>query len=352
MLLIKEIVSTQIFTNHPPRFTEASLVKRLEELGIGRPSTYAPTISTIQKRNYIVKEDRPGVQREYNVMTLAKGDIKDETKTQTTGNERAKLFPTDIGMVVTDFLKDNFKDIMDYNFTADVEKKFDDIADGALQWNKMLEDFYQPFSKLVEDALENSQRQKGERILGDDPKTGKPVLVRIGRYGPMAQLGQISDNEEEKPKFASLRKDQHIETITLEEALDLFKLPRDLGLYEDKKVVVAIGRFGPYVRHDSKFVSLEKEDDPLSIDLPRAIELIEAKREKDRKALIKEFDEEPDLKVLEGRWGPYIKYKKKNYKIPKTTEAESLTLEACMELINNPPKPTKRTRKKSTTKKK
>ncbi len=347
-LELSSAVATQRFTQRPPRFTEASLVKRLEELGIGRPSTYAPTITTIQNRNYVVKEDRPGVEREYEVLTLKNGKIAEKAKTEITGAEKSKLFPTDIGMVVNDFLIDNFGQIMDYNFTAKVEKEFDDIAEGKKIWNEMIDKFYQPFHGNVEDALKNSERSKGERILGIDPKTGKEVSVKIGRFGPVAQLGEATtDGEGEKPQFASLRAGQHLETITLEETLDLFKLPRELGEYENKKVTVAIGRFGPYVRHDNKFVSLGKEDDPFSVKLERAIELIENKREKDKKAIIKTFDEEPELRVLNGRWGPYISYKKKNYKIPKKTNAEELTLEDCMNLINNAPEPrTKRSGKK------
>jgi DNA topoisomerase-1 len=347
-LQLSSAIATQRFTQRPPRFTEASLVKRLEELGIGRPSTYAPTITTIQNRNYVVKEDRPGVEREYEVLTLKNKTISEKTKTEITGAEKSKLFPTDIGMVVNDFLIDNFQQIMDYNFTAKVEKEFDDIAEGKKIWNEMIDKFYQPFHKKVEDALKNSERSKGERILGTDPKTGKEVSVKIGRFGPVAQLGEATSNGEgEKPQFASLRAGQHLETITLEETLELFKLPRELGEYENKKVTVAIGRFGPYVRHDNKFVSLGKEDDPFSVELDRAVELIEAKREKDRKAVIQVFDEEPELKVLNGRWGPYISYKKKNYKIPKKTNAEELTLDDCMNIIKNAPEPkSKRSGKK------
>ena len=347
-LEMTSVVSTQRFSQRPPRFTEASLVKRLEELGIGRPSTYAPTITTVQNRNYVVKEERPGVERNYTVLTLQDGKIKEEEKTEITGAEKNKLFPTDIGIVVNDFLMDNFDQIMDYNFTAKVEKEFDDIADGKRVWNDMIDKFYQPFHGKVEHALENAERSKGERILGVDPKTGKEVSVKIGRFGPLAQLGEASQEEgAEKPQFSSLRTGQHIETITLEEALDLFKLPRDLGNYEDKKVTVAIGRFGPYVRHDNKFVSLGKEDDPYSVQLDRAIELIEAKREKDRKAVIKKFDEDAELQVLNGRWGPYIKHGKKNYKIPKTTKAEELSFEDCMKIIESAPEPkSRRGRKK------
>ncbi|WP_163325846.1 type I DNA topoisomerase [Draconibacterium mangrovi] len=347
-LEMTSVVSTQRFSQRPPRYTEASLVKRLEELGIGRPSTYAPTITTVQNRNYVVKEERPGVERNFTVLTLEDGKIKQEEKTEITGAEKNKLFPTDIGIVVNDFLMDNFDEIMDYNFTANVEKEFDDIADGKMVWNEMIDKFYQPFHGKVEHALENAERSKGERILGIDPKTGKEVSVKIGRFGPLAQLGEVSQEEgAEKPQFSSLRTGQHIETITLEEALELFKLPRELGEYESKKVTVAIGRFGPYVRHDNKFVSLGKEDDPYSVQLDRAIELIEAKREKDRNAVVKIFDEDAELQVLNGRWGPYIKHGKKNYKIPKTTKAEELTFEDCMKIIEAAPEPkSRRGRKK------
>jgi DNA topoisomerase-1 len=345
---MSSILATQRFSQRPPRYTEASLVKKLEELGIGRPSTYAPTITTIQNRNYVVKEDRPGVERKFDVVALKAGKISENTKTEITGAEKSKLFPTDIGMVVNDFLMENFGQIMDFNFTASVEKEFDDIAEGDLIWNEMIDKFYQPFHGQVEDVLKNSERSKGERILGKDPKSGKQVSVKIGRYGPVAQLGEASsEDNDEKPQFASLRAGQHLETITLEEALELFKLPRDLGEYENKKVTVSIGRFGPYVRHDNKFVSLGKEDDPFTIELDRAVELIETKREKDRKAVIKTFDEEPELTVLNGRWGPYISFKKKNYKIPKKMKAEELSLEDCKKIIDEAPElKTKRARKK------
>lgn len=344
-LRAEQIQATERFTLKPPRYTEASLVKKLEEQGIGRPSTYAPTITTVQNRGYVVKEDRPGIEREYTQLILTGSELKEALKTEITGAERSKLFPTDIGMVVNDFLIKYFDKIMDYRFTAKVEVEFDEVADGKRIWNEVIDEFYKPFHKNVENALEVSERTNGERLLGDDPKTGKPVSVKIGRYGPLAQLGETTE-EGEKPQFASLRSGQHLETITLEEALDLFKLPRDLGEYEDKKVSVAIGRFGPYVRHDNKFVSLEKNvDDPYTVELDRAIELIEAKREKDRKALIKTFNEEPELQILNGRWGPYIKYKKKNFKIAKGTEAEKLTLEDCMKIIEEGPKP-KRKKKK------
>ena len=337
----------QRFSQKPPSFTEASLVKSLEELGIGRPSTYAPTITTIQNRNYVVKEDRPGREREYHLVTLKNNKISRTVNTEITGAEKSKLFPTDIGMVVNDFLVENFDQIMDYNFTANVEKEFDDIAEGKKIWNEMIDKFYQPFHARVEKALKHSERSKGERILGIDPKTGKEVSVKIGRFGPVAQLGEASTEKGEKPEFASLRNGQHLETITLEDALELFKLPRDLGEYENKKVTVAIGRFGPYVRHNNKFVSLGKEDDPFSVVLERAIELIEAKREKDRKAVITTFNEEPELRVLNGRWGPYISYKKKNYKIPKKVNAEELTLQDCLKIVEaTPAGKSKRSQKK------
>ncbi|MCY1720761.1 type I DNA topoisomerase [Prolixibacteraceae bacterium Z1-6] len=349
-LEMKSVISMQRFSQRPPRFTEASLVKRLEELGIGRPSTYAPTITTVQNRNYVVKEERPGVEREYTVLTLHEGEIKEEVKSEITGAEKNKLFPTDIGIVVNDFLVENFDLIMDYNFTANVEKEFDDIAEGKKVWNEMIDKFYQPFHGKVEHALENAERSKGERILGIDPKTGKEVSVKIGRFGPLAQIGETSNEEgAEKPQFSSLRSGQHIETITLEEALELFKLPRDVGEYEGKKVTVAIGRFGPYVRHDNKFVSLGKEDDPYSVGIERTIELIEAKREKDRNAVVKLFEEDAELQILNGRWGPYIKHKKKNYKIPKTikVEAGELSFDDCMAIIKEAPEPkARRGRKK------
>ncbi|MCW3806769.1 type I DNA topoisomerase [Plebeiibacterium marinum] len=344
------IEARERWTQKPARYSEASLVKKLEDLGIGRPSTYAPTISTVQNRGYVVKEEREGKEREYNYLSLVDGEICAEVKKEITGAERNKLFPTDIGMVVNDFLMKYFPNIVSYDFTAKVEMEFDDISLGKIVWNEAIDSFYKNFHKQVEDTLENSERNSGERLLGEDPKTGKPVSVKIGRYGPMAQLGESSeDNEVEKPKFASLQKGQHLETITLEEALRLFDLPRDLGLYEDKKVVVGIGRFGPYVRHDGKFVSLKKGvDDPLSIELDRAIVLIEEKRKADREKFIKSFDEDPELQILNGRWGPYIAYQKKNYKIPKDTDPKELSFEDCQKLIKEGGKKT--TKKKAATK--
>ncbi|MFT6165961.1 MAG: DNA topoisomerase-1 [Vicingaceae bacterium] len=334
---MQEIVATQRFTKHPARYQEASLVKKLEELGIGRPSTYAPTISTIQKRGYVVKEEREGIERKYEVLSLDEKGIKEGSQTERTGAEKNKLFPTDTGIVVTDFLSENFKTIMDYSFTADVEKQFDDIAAGELKWNKMIETFYTPFHKNVEHTLEHADRAKGERLLGEDPETGKPVYARIGRYGAMVQIGHVDD--EEKPKFASLLKDQSIETITYEQAMELFKLPREVGSYEDKLVTAAIGRFGPYLKWNSLFISLKKAegDDPFAVDMERAAVLIEAKKESEANKYIKVFEEDKDIQVLNGRWGPYIKFGKKNIKIPKDVVPENLTLEECKKIAAEAP---------------
>ena len=335
-LKLKDIVAMQRFTHHPPRYTEASLVKKLEELGIGRPSTYAPTISTVQKRGYVVKEDRQGNERKYQVITLKNNKITSAEKTENTGAEKSKLFPTDIGMVVNDFLVEHFKNILDYNFTAKVEKEFDEIAEGQKVWNKMIESFYKPFHKTVEVTLETSERASGERTLGIDPASGKPVFARIGRFGPLVQIG---DSEgEEKPKFASLKADQRLEQVTLEDALELFKLPRTIGEYEDKELIVSLGRFGPYIKHNNAFYSLKKEDDPLTIEAERAIELIEAKRKADREKVIKIFQEDTTVQVLNGRWGPYIAIGKENYKIPKDKDPNTLTLEECFKLAQAPKK--------------
>ncbi len=326
------IVATERFTQRPPRYTEASLVKKMEELGIGRPSTYAPTISTIITRGYVLKEDRDGVQRSYKQHTLINGKITEKTLTENTGAEKSKLFPSDVGMVVTDYLMEYFPKVMDYSFTAKVEEEFDEIAEGAIKWNKMIDDFYKPFHKTVEDALENSERANAERELGVDPKTGKKLIVRIGRFGPIAQIGETDGDA--KPQYANLQKGQLIETITLEEALKLFDLPRTLGDYEDKTVVIGVGRFGPYVRHDSKFTSLKRGiDEPMTITLDRAIELIEEKRKQERERIIKVFKENPDLQVLNGRFGPYFACGGINYKIPKGTDPASLTYEECVELM-------------------
>ncbi len=329
------ITALQRFTQSPPRYSEASLVKRLEELGIGRPSTYAPTISTIITRGYVIKESRDGEKRGYTQLTLSKGKIARKTLTETVGKEKNKLSPTDIGMIVTDFLDAQFAAVMDYNFTASVEKEFDEIAMGEKSWPEMIRSFYDEFHSKVDEALESKPVKSSQmHELGIDPKSGKPVFVKIGRFGPVAQIGG-AEGDEEKPRFASLKKGQLIATITLDEALALFDLPRKLGEFEDKEVVIGVGRFGPYARHDGKFVSLAKTDDPYRIELPRAIELIEQKRIKDKrmKEPIKTFAEEPGLQVLNGRYGPYIAFDGKNYRIPKGQEPEGLTLEACRAII-------------------
>ncbi|MEK6480819.1 type I DNA topoisomerase [Catalinimonas sp. 4WD22] len=337
----------QGFTRHPPRYTEASLVKKLEDMSIGRPSTYAPTISTVQKRGYILKEDRVGTEREYKELTLFKKDNKIDQKTLTeiTGTEKKKLFPTDIAMVVNDFLVEYFDNVIDYSFTARVEKEFDEIAQGKKEWVQMLEEFYQRFHSKVESSEQIDRSQvKNDRLLGEDPKTGLPVIARLGKFGPMVQLGEM--DAEEKPKFASLRKGQFIETITLEEALELFKLPREIGEFEGETVTANIGRFGPYVRHKNLFASIPKDEDPLAIDIDRAIELIEAKRKADAEKYIKVFDENEDVQVLKGRYGPYIKVGKKNVKIPKDKEPSELTLEECLELAEKAPEKKGRGRSK------
>ena len=327
---VDAITATQKFSSPPARYTEASLVKKLEELGIGRPSTYAPTISTVQKRGYVVKEDRPGKERTYTVITLKNGKISKEDKVENHAAEKSKMFPTDIGTVVTDFLVLNFPTILDYNFTANVEKEFDEIAEGNMQWGKMIGKFYKPFHKLVLDTEQNSERATGERILGIDPVSGKKVSARIGRFGPLVQL--TGDNEEEKPQYAKLRVGQRLETITLEEAMDLFKMPRTIGTYEEENVVISIGRFGPYAKHQNMFVSLAKTDDPYTIELDRAIELIEAKRKADRERIIKKFAEREDVQLLNGRWGPYLVIGDRNYKLPKTVVPADLSLQECLDI--------------------
>ncbi|MCC5923439.1 MAG: type I DNA topoisomerase [Crocinitomicaceae bacterium] len=342
-LSVEEIIATERFTKAPPRYVEASLVKKLEELGIGRPSTYAPTISTIQKRGYVEKKEREGEERSYEVFTLNNESITEGKSTEITGRDRNKLSPTDIGIVVTDFLVEHFGRILDYNFTAKVEDEFDEIAQGLKEWTAMIKNFYDPFHQNVEETLEHSDRASGERHLGEDPKSGKKVIVRIGRYGPMAQIGD--SEEEEKPQFASLLPNQTLNTITLEDALDLFKLPRNLGEYEGKVVKANVGRFGPYIQHDGKFVSL-KEDDPMEVNLSRAIELIEQKKEEDAKKMIKVFEEDETVQILNGRWGPYLKIGKNNFKLPKDIEPEKLTLEECKEIANNQPKKSTARRKK------
>lgn len=335
ILDLKEMKGRQSFTRPPARYTEASLVKKLEEMGIGRPSTYAPTISTIQKRNYVVKESRDGTPRKYVEMKIASGKFQNEEKTENTGADKNKLFPTNIAMVVNDFLVEHFPNVIDFTFTARVEKEFDEIAHGGQQWEEMIRNFYGAFHSKVEQT-ENISRAdiNSSKELGNDPKTGKPVIARLGKFGPLVQIG---DQEDEEKQFASLAKGQLIESITLEDALELFKLPRDVGMFEDKKVVAAIGRFGPYIRHDGKFVSLGKEHDPLSINEEEAIDLIQQKREADAKKHIKTFDEDPEIQILNGRWGPYIKKGKDNFKIPKDKEAEALTYDETLEIIANQP---------------
>ena len=327
-----EIVAQERFSQKPPRYGEASLVRKMEELGIGRPSTYAPTISTIQNRSYVEKGDRLADKRDSNVLKLKDGKITDQIKSENTGAEKSKLFPTDIGTVVNDFLTGYFPDILNYNFTADVEQEFDSIADGKIKWTKSIDKFYKKFHPIVEDTMKNSERQVGERILGADPKSGRQLSVKIGKYGPLAQIGTVE--EEEKPVFASLRRDQSIESITFEEALELYKLPRHLGEYEDKVMTVAIGRFGPYIRHDGSFYSLPKTDDPMDVSTERAIEIIEEKREVERNKVIQTLGENGEIQVLNGRFGPYFTFEKVNYKIfPKGTDPATLTLERCQELI-------------------
>ncbi|WP_281614098.1 type I DNA topoisomerase [Flammeovirga sp. SubArs3] len=337
---LNEINATQRFSRPPARYTEASLVKTLEEKGIGRPSTYAPTISTIQRREYVIKEARDGKERNYTKLVLADNKIQEKSLTETYGSEKGKLFPTNMGMVVNDFLVKHFPKVVDYSFTANVEEQFDEIAHGNLEWQNMLNTFYKPFHENVIETEENADRAEAhaERVLGTDPQTGKPVITRLGRFGPIVQIG---DQEDEEKKFASLRKGQYLESITLEDALELFKLPRTLGKFEDKVVVAAIGRFGPYIRHDGKFVSLGKEYAPETVELETAIELIKAKREADAKKLIKTFEEEEDLQLLNGRWGAYIKYGKQNVKIPKELKekAEELTYEEVKKIIEEAPAP-------------
>ncbi len=351
VLPLKEISAYQRYSKYPPRYTEASLVKRMEELGIGRPSTYAPTISTIQKREYVVKESREGEQRSYDVITLKNDKIEELVKTEIAGTEKNKLFPTDIGIVVNNFLLEYFTEIMDYNFTASVEKEFDEIAQGQKSWSKVIKSFYAPFHDQVESTLKTSEKHSGERLLGKDPKSGRNIYVKIGRFGPMAQMGEA--DQEEKPSFAGLRKDQSLETVNLEEVLELFKLPRMVGVFEGEEITAAIGRFGPYLRHDGKFVSIPKTEDPLTINAETAIGLIEDKRQKDRERIIKEFSENPDIQVLKGRWGAYIAESGKNYKLPKGTDPEALNLNDCIKIIQEGTSSKKpRTNKKATSRKK
>lgn len=352
----EEIIATERFSRPPSRYVEASLVKKLEELGIGRPSTYAPTISTIQKRGYVEKKEREGEERKYLVKKLEDNEIIEEIRSEITGKEKNKLSPTDIGIVVTDFLNDHFGRIMDYNFTAKVEQEFDEIAKGLIKWTEMIHKFYDPFHKNVEDTLEHSERATGERELGIHPVSGKKVIVRIGRFGPMVQVGD-EQTDGEKPQFASLQKNQSIGSITLEDALELFKLPRTLGEFEENVVKANVGRFGPYIQHGKIFASIPKDENPMSITYDRAVEIILEKREADANKLIKQFPEREDVLLLNGRWGPYLKIGKDNFKLPKGTDAEKLTLEECLTIAESQSKgkkgsPAKKTAAKKETVKK
>lgn len=340
-----EITAIQRFTRPPSRYVEASLVKELEKLGIGRPSTYAPTISTIQKRGYVDKTLKDGYERGFSKWTLVGGDILREELTETTGREKGKLAPTDIGIVVTDFLIDHFGRIMDYNFTAKVEQEFDDIAKGMVDWTKMLESFYGPFHNNVEDTLENSERATGERELGVHPESGRKVIARIGRFGPMVQVGDEREDGE-KPEFASLKANQSINSISLEDALELFKLPRILGEYEEQSVRANIGRYGPYVQLGKLFVSLPKEDDPMTVNLDRAIELIKVKQEEEKNKIIKLFPENEDVQLLNGRYGAYLKIGRSNFRLPKDKDPKELSLEECLEIAENQPSKKRGAKKK------
>ena len=347
-LPLKEMKAIERFTRPLPRYTEASLVKKLEELGIGRPSTYAPTISTILKRGYVEKRDKEGIKRDFRVLTLSNDKISKNTQSENTGAEKSKLFPTDVGLLVTDFLKQYFDDIMDYGFTARIENEFDEVAQGKLRWSKMIDEFYNPFKKDVEKTIETAERIKGERELGVDPVSGKPVIARMGRYGPMVQIGITEDTE--KPRFAKLKQDQSIETITLDEAMELFRLPRNLGTFEDSEVQVNIGRFGPYIAHDKKFYSLSKEHDPYSISLELAIPIIEEKRKAKDERTIKVFEKEK-IQLLRGPYGPYIKQGLRNYKLTKEQQERvaDLNIDEVKKIIEdvkaNPPKKVARKKK-------
>jgi len=332
VLLLEKINANQKFTTSPPRYSEASLVKKLEELGIGRPSTYAPTISTIQQRGYVIREDRPGKTRKVIHVTMENNNIKETVINEDYGAEKSKLFPTDIGSIVNDFLEQYFTEIMNYNFTASVEEEFDLIAEGKLEWTKMIDNFYNTFHVKITETESKSEKNRGERILGNDPVTGKQVSVKIGRYGPIVQLGNTS--EDEKPKFASILKNQRIENISLEEALDLFKLPRTVGKFEDDDIVAGVGRFGPYLRFKNKFFSIPKTENPLDISLERAVEIIRAKREQEKNRIIKFFDNDPKVEIRNGRFGPYLFSGDKNYRIPKGSNPENLSYEDCLNIIS------------------
>lgn len=344
-LKVTEITSIERFTRPPARYVEASLVKKMEELGIGRPSTYASTISAIQKRGYVEKMEREGAERKYAYLTLKNGSIQSEVRKEVTGKEKNKLSPTDIGSLVTDFLSEHFGQIMDYQFTAKVEQEFDEIAHGMIGWTQMLHDFYNPFHKIVEDTLENSSRVTGERHLGQHPVSGKNVIARIGRFGPMIQIGD-EQVDGEKPTFASLRKEQSISTVTLEDALELFKLPRVLGELEGQEIRANVGRFGPYVQYGKLFVSIPKGEDPMSITLERAQEIIAVKQEEEANKMIKTFDGRADVQLLNGRYGAYLKIGKDNFKLPKGTVPETLTIEECLDIAANQKTAPKRGAKK------
>jgi len=351
---LNHLVATQRFTRHPARFTEAALVKKLEELGIGRPSTYAPTISTIQNRKYVEKTELKGKERQYDILTLTPDDkLEQVTETEITGAEKNKLIPTDLGLLVTDFLKRHFKQVMDYEFTAKIEKQFDEVADGNKVWNKVLDEFYNPFHEVVEDTLENAETVSGERALGDHPETGLPIIARMGRYGPMVQMGpQQIEEDDPKPKYAKLQVGQSIETITLEESLVLFLLPRELGMLEEKPIVINIGRFGPYAQHDGLFYSLGKERDPYTIEFEEAKKLVLEKREEKRKSTLKIFEKEK-IKILIGPYGPYIKKGLRNYRIPKERheDAANITLEEALVMMEEHMKNPRGRKKKGAVKK-
>ena len=331
---MEKMEAQQRYTRPPFRYNEASLVKKMEELGIGRPSTYAPTISTIQKREYVTKGDVKGTSQEFQIITLKNNKISEKKGKETIGSEKGKLMPTDIGVLVNKFLLQYFESIIDYNFTANVEKEFDQIEEGQREWNAMIRDFYKNFHNQIVSTTENSGKFSGEKLLGVDPATGKNVYVKVGRFGPVAQIGDTES--EEKPRFAGLKKDMSIESVTLEEVLKLFDFPRILGEYEGKEIVVAVGRFGPYIRHDNKFYSLAKTDNPALVEYDRAVEIINEKRQKDLDNIILTFDQDPDMRVLNGRFGPYIAYKRTNYKIPKGTEPSTLTYEQCLSIVEDP----------------
>ena len=333
-LEMDKMEAQQRYTRPPFRYNEASLVKKMEELGIGRPSTYAPTISTIQKREYVTKGDVKGTPQEFQIITLKNNKISEKKGKETIGTEKGKLMPTDIGALVNKFLLQYFESIIDYNFTANVEKEFDQIEEGQREWNAMIRDFYQGFHNQVVSTTENSGKFSGEKLLGTDPATGKNVFVKVGRFGPVAQIGDT--DSEEKPRFAGLKKDMSIESVTLEEVLKLFDFPRILGEYEGKEITVAVGRFGPYIRHDNKFYSLAKTDNPALVECDRAIEIINEKRQKDLDNIILSFDQDPELKVLNGRFGPYISYNKSNYRIAKSIDPAKLTYEQCMAIVEDP----------------